>query len=75
MNTYSQLSIAELRALAKERKISGYSALRKQELIDALTASDNGSTIVDKERKWTITKSLWEPGETDDSQRRTTYNG
>ena len=39
MNTYSQLSIAELRALAKERKISGYSALRKQELIDALTAS------------------------------------
>ena len=66
MNTYSQLSIAELRALAKERKISGYSALRKQELIDALTASDNGSTIVDKERKWTITKSLWEPEETGD---------
>ncbi|MBQ2032687.1 MAG: transcription termination factor Rho [Lachnospiraceae bacterium] len=48
MNTYSQLSIAELRALAKERKISGYSALRKQELIDALTASDNGSTSVEQ---------------------------
>ena len=43
MSSYSDLSIAELRALAKEKKLSGYSTLRKQEIIALLTEADAGS--------------------------------
>ena len=38
---YTELSLAELRALAKEKKISGYSTLKKQELAERLAASEN----------------------------------
>ncbi len=33
---YEEMSITDLKALAKEKKINGYSIMRKQELIDAL---------------------------------------
>ena len=41
MSQYSELSLAELRALAKERKIGGYSTLRKSELVDLLSQGDS----------------------------------
>ncbi len=39
-NSYEKLSIAELRAIAKEKRISGYSAMKKQELVEHLTAAE-----------------------------------
>ena len=33
---YSSMTLAELKAVAKEKKISGYSTMKKAELIDAL---------------------------------------
>ena len=38
---YTEMSLAELRALAKERKIGGYSTMKKQELAERLAASEN----------------------------------
>ncbi len=40
-NSYEKLSIAELRAIAKEKRISGYSAMKKQELVEHLTAAES----------------------------------
>lgn len=46
---YNEMSLAELRVLAKNRGIKGITALRKQELIDALKLHDsaNEKTVVD----------------------------
>ncbi len=49
MGNYSDMSLAELRLLAKEKKISGYSALRKQELVDILSKETNDSTKVEQQ--------------------------
>lgn len=49
MENYSDMSLADLRLLAKEKKISGYSALRKQELVDMLSRETNDSTDVEKQ--------------------------
>jgi transcription termination factor Rho len=46
---YNEMSLAELRTLAKNKGIKGITALRKQELIDALVMHDSadGKTVVD----------------------------
>ncbi|MGB8455727.1 MAG: transcription termination factor Rho [Anaerocolumna sp.] len=46
---YNEMSLADLRTLAKNRGIKGITALRKQELIDALVLHDpaDGKTVVD----------------------------
>ena len=49
MENYSDMSLADLRLLAKEKKISGYSALRKQELVDMLSRETNDSTDVENQ--------------------------
>ena len=43
MSAYSQLPIAELRNLLKEKNISGYSSMRKAEMIAALEQADEAT--------------------------------
>ena len=42
--TLEEMSLAELKALAKERGLTGYSALKKEDLIQILEGDENDGT-------------------------------
>ncbi len=68
-NLYKTKSLSELRDIAKEKGMKSITALRKQELIDALNALENGQESEDSINKSTDEKAI-KPG-MDESKKAT----
>ncbi len=63
MSKLSEMTLAELRALAKEKKIAGASALRKADLVVALEAAEGAAPQTETARKEAVKAAAAKPEE------------
>lgn len=56
-NQYEKMSLAELKAIAKERGIQGITAKKKQEIADILMQKDEAEKAEAPVKSWTATRT------------------